>query len=370
MRLRTLLQRQHHINHRLQQSPLQKFHRRQKIRLRPHKRPQQRNLPRKQIPNINRSIKSSSRPASHQPPARHQTPNTLVPSCLTHMLKHHIHSPPPSQLPHFRSNLLRRMINHLIRAELTSLGQLSVRPRSSNHPRPRSLRNLNRRRPHTTPRRQHQNCLRRLQPRPRKQHMPSRQRHQRKRRRFLKTHSLRNRHAIPRRRRNKLRAPSINRLPKNPIRRAQIIVARRALRANPARNPRLQHHPIPNLHIRNARPHPRHFPRNIAPRNMWQWNLQRRNPSPQPKIQMIQRASPHPHQNFAHAGNRLRDLNVLQNLRPAMLRINNRLHEFTLRSLANTITANHVFTLEHSRSPHPRYSPSTQFSLACYETLV
>src|SRR5437879_7515532 len=83
---------------------------------RSHERAQQRPLLAEQEAKVELHVPAGGVAAGHQTPARRQRLQALAPGGGAHVLEHDIHTALTSQLLHFRGNVLRVMIDYVVRA--------------------------------------------------------------------------------------------------------------------------------------------------------------------------------------------------------------------------------------------------------------
>ena len=90
--IRPRAERHHAVNHRLQQSALEKLEHGIKLRLAPHERTQNRELPREEIADIDFSLEAGRRAAGDQPPPGLEAEHALLPRSLPDVLEDDIHA--------------------------------------------------------------------------------------------------------------------------------------------------------------------------------------------------------------------------------------------------------------------------------------
>src|SRR6185503_20536803 len=86
-----------------------------------------------------------------------------------------------------------------------------------------------------------------------------------------------------------------------------------------ARNTGMQQHLVSTSHPGDQAANLAHYSPDVVAENVWQWNINARQTTTRPNVQVIQGTSLHLDQNFVGLDSGIRHIGVLQNFRAAVL---------------------------------------------------
>jgi hypothetical protein len=109
---------------------------------------------------------------------------------------------------------------------------------------------------------------------------------------------------------------------------ALIVFAGQTRRARTAGNARREQYSVAGANVSNSFTYPLDFAGDVASANMRQWDIHAAHSLANPKIEVIQGARAYAYKNFPSATDRFGYVGISQNVWPAMLRKDSRLHPF------------------------------------------
>src|SRR6267143_427701 len=248
------------------------------------------------VPDVGRRVVTGGRAARHDPASPGDRPQALLPRRLPGVLDDDVDALSLGVLPRLLRDLLRAVVDRVVRAELDGLPELRLAPRSRDHVRIVGFRYLDRCDPHSRPGPQHEDRLARLDPRLGHKHVIRRQERQGHGRSLDEVHPLRLWKKVPQGRDDELRVSAVHLVPDDRVSAALVVVPAEAPLAPPAPDPRAHDHFGPLSQRLLLRRDLLYHPRDVAPGDVRQGGLGVRRAYPAPDVKAVQSARLHPNQ--------------------------------------------------------------------------
>src|SRR6266568_1750649 len=319
-------QRQDAVNHRAQPPLAHQLHDGEQFVFAPHVRAKNRELPAEKKAQVNLRVISGRCAAGNQPPAGSEARHAVVPGGCANVLEHHVHAALAGKPLHLFVNLLLAVVDGFLGAQFARLGKFFFAARRRDDACAQELRNLDGRASHAASRAQNEDLFPGLQFRARDQHVPRRLEDQRDRRGFHKREFTRPGKTIRFRTAHVFGAAAVNDVPKIVELPAFVVVAGKARGAAPATDSRGEDHFLSHLDAADQFADLRHFPGDVASRDVRKRAGPAGNSLANPQVEMVDRHRAHPHQDIGGRDFRLGDFRILQDFRTAVLRKNDGLH--------------------------------------------
>lgn len=280
---------------------------------------------------VNSSFIAGGGAASDQAACKGQAAQTFVPSGLADMLENDVNATAVGQALHFHRDFLLRVVNQLVGAEFTSLGELHRGAGRGDHTRTGRLGQLDSGGADAAARAENKDCFTGGEASPREKHVPGREKNQGKGVRFLEGGSFGHGDNIGSRSRNEFGAAAVEALAQQSVLRALVVVALETFPTFPAGDAGLEEDFIAGTSVGDGLAHSDDFSGDVAAGNVRERDSGKA--AADPKVEMVESAGTNANEDGGRADHGVGDVGIFQNLGTAVFFKEDRLH----RDLARTI---------------------------------